>query len=336
MAHVLDYQNISTKLLGSLPKTRDVDVLSRRYGLGLDTYETLDAVGKRYGITRERVRQIERAALKRLSQTAASEVSGLNKKLTSILEKEGKLVPLAKLASKLGATSKEVSYINFLAHVAPDLGVIDDNRQFDTTVYLHDAFTSSKLSELSQELVDAFKNHGQPAKLTEITGHLKSKLSLQSIENLASVTKALANFESSWGLRAWPRVNPRSIRDRAYLALHKHTQPLHYSDIASHIDTITPSGRKVTTQAVHNELIKDERFVLIGRGIYALADWGYSAGTVADIIREVLSKEQPLHKDEIVKRVLQKRQVKTTTIALNLQEKEYFLRVSKAVYKLKG
>lgn len=336
MANTFDYQDISAKLLASLPKTRDVDVLTRRYGLGLEGYETLDAVGKRYGITRERVRQIERAALKRLNQTASGEVGALNKRLVTILEKEGKLAPLNKLAKKLGASGSEFAYINFLAHVAPEVGVIDDNRQFRSTVYLHQSFTPSKLSDLSQELVDAFKRLGQPARLTEISSTFKSKLTPPAIENLALITKALANFDNIWGLQTWPQVNPRSIRDRAYLALHKHTEPLHYSDIAVHIDTITPSGRKVTTQAVHNELIKDGRFVLIGRGIYALADWGYSAGTVADIIKEVLREQQPLHKDEIVKRVLKKRQVKTTTIALNLQEKDYFLRVSKAVYKLKG
>lgn len=335
MANTFDYQNISSQLLASLPKTRDADVLTRRYGLGLAN-ETLDAVGKRYGITRERIRQIERAALKRLSQTAAAEVGALNKRLTAVLDKEGKFAPLSKLAEKLGVSTEDAAFINFLAHVAPEIGVIDDNRQFKTTVYLRQAISANKLSDLSHELVEAFRQHGRPAKLSEVTGQLRTKLSPQATQNLAAITKSLANFESTWGLRGWPQVNPRSIRDRAYLALHKHSQPLHYSDIAAHIDTITPNGRKVTTQAVHNELIKDGRFVLIGRGIYALADWGYSAGTVADIIKEVLRQEQPLHKDEIVKRVLQKRQVKTTTIALNLQEKDYFLRVSKAVYKLKG
>lgn len=336
MANTFDYQNISQKLLASLPKQRDLDVLTRRYGLGQASYETLDAVGKRYGITRERVRQIERAALKRMSQTASAEVGALDKRLVAALEKEGKFAPLAKLARNLGVPAGDKAYINFLAHVAPHVGVIDDNRQFVSTLYLSEAYSTAKLAELSQELVDAFRQHGQPAKLNEIAAKLKTKLSPQATENLAAITKELANFETTWGLRAWPQVNPRSIRDRAYLALRKHTQPLHYSDIAVHIDTITPAGRKVTTQAVHNELIKDDRFVLIGRGIYALADWGYSAGTVADIIKEVLRQEQPLHKDEIVKRVLLKRQVKTTTIALNLQEKDHFLRVSKAVYKLKG
>jgi DNA-directed RNA polymerase delta subunit len=149
------------------------------------------------------------------------------------------------------------------------------------------------------------------------------------------VSKKLAYFDGKWGLVSWPEVNPKSIRDKTYLVLSRHGKPLHFSDIASHIRTLGTSKRDVTVQAVHNELIKDRRFVLIGRGIYALAEWGYTPGTVAEIIASVLRTQAPLHKDEIVKRVLEKRQVKTTTIILNLQEKAQFQRVAKATYTLK-
>ena len=82
-------------------------------------------------------------------------------------------------------------------------------------------------------------------------------------------------------------------------------------------------------------MIKDKRFVLIGRGIYALKEWGYSKGTVSDIIATVLKEAStPLHKDEIVKKVLENRFVKETTVLLNLQGKPQFKRVSKATYEL--
>lgn len=91
----------------------------------------------------------------------------------------------------------------------------------------------------------------------------------------------------------------------------------------------------MTTQAIHNELIKDGRFVLIGRGIYALKEWGYSKGTVSDIIAQVLKTAgEPMHRDEIVKKVLEKRQVKETTVLLNLQSKPQFKRTKKATYGL--
>ncbi len=110
---------------------------------------------------------------------------------------------------------------------------------------------------------------------------------------------------------------------------------MHFSEIAKSIKGSSFKRKDVTTQAIHNELIKDKRFVLIGRGIYALDSWGFSKGTVSDIIVDVLRKsDTPLHRDEIVKRVLKSRQVKETTILLNLQSKPQFKRVAKATYSL--
>ena len=110
---------------------------------------------------------------------------------------------------------------------------------------------------------------------------------------------------------------------------------MHFSKIAEQIRESDFSRNDVTTQAIHNELIKDKRFVLIGRGIYALDSWGFKQGTVADTITIVLKEAgEPLYRDEIVKRVLEKRQVKETTVLLNLQSKKQFKRVAKATYVL--
>ena len=110
---------------------------------------------------------------------------------------------------------------------------------------------------------------------------------------------------------------------------------MHFSQIAKHIKDSDFKRKDVTTQAIHNELIKDGRFVLIGRGIYALKEWGYQKGTVADIISKILKKnKEPMHRDDIVREVLKSRQVKETTILLNLQGKPQFKRVAKATYEL--
>ena len=110
---------------------------------------------------------------------------------------------------------------------------------------------------------------------------------------------------------------------------------MHFNEIAEAIKQSDFKRKDVTTQAIHNELIKDKRFVLVGRGIYALREWGYKNGTVADIITDVLKKaNKPLHRDEIVKEVLKSRYVKETTILLNLQGKDQFKRVAKATYEL--
>ena len=39
----------------------------------------------------------------------------------------------------------------------------------------------------------------------------------------------------------------------------------------------------------------------VGRGLYALSEWGYTPGVVRDVIREALEKGGPMKKDEIMK-----------------------------------
>lgn len=167
---------------------------------------------------------------------------------------------------------------------------------------------------------------------------LDEKLSYEhpkQIEAVASVSKLLATLNGVWGLIKWPSVNPKNIRDKIFVILENKKEPMHFSEIAEEIKNSDFNRKDVTTQAIHNELIKDKRFVLIGRGIYALDNWGYKQGTVSDIITYVLKEAgEPLYRDEIVKRVLERRKVKETTVLLNLQSKKQFKRVAKATYAL--
>ena len=155
------------------------------------------------------------------------------------------------------------------------------------------------------------------------------------IKAVASISRLLANLNSLWGLAKWPAVNPKNIRDKIYVILESHKEPMHFSDIAAEIANSDFKRKNVTVQAIHNELIKDSRFVLIGRGIYALNSWGYSKGTVADIIKGILERAStPLTREEIVKQVLKTRKVKETTILLNLQNKQLFKKVDKNLYTI--
>src|SRR3989338_8041463 len=96
------------------------------------------------------------------------------------------------------------------------------------------------------------------------------------------------NIFGEVGLVSWPSVKPRGVRDKAYLVVKRDGKPKHFRDIAKLINSTGFSNRKANVQTVHNELIKDSRFVLVGRGTYGLTEWGYKAGTVKDVLVDLL------------------------------------------------
>lgn len=332
----LDYIAIAQAILNTIKSERDRQILAQRFSLGLDKRQTLEKIGSDFNITRERVRQIEKSATAKLKQSSSSELKAVDEYLKNHLVSIGHVGLLSDVAKAIGAdTPAQKAYINFLATLAPSIEVIEEGDHFHHTLTVLPDFDRKTVAQVASEIIDHLKKHGKPMQVDSIQAKTSSRLAPNTIEQIAAASKKLSKLDDYWGLSHWPNVNPRSIRDKTYLVLLKHGEPLHFSDIAERIGELGQKKRDVTVQAVHNELIKDPRFILVGRGIYALSDWGYTPGTVADIITEILSKEAPLHKDEIVKRVLKKRQVKATTIVLNLQEKDQFVRVSKATYALK-
>jgi hypothetical protein len=183
------------------------------------------------------------------------------------------------------------------------------------------------LSEAS--LVERFRDsglhHANPSIFTEkvINGYLNLSKKIQ-INPFAEI-----------GLKDWVDVKPRDVGDKASLVLKHHGKPEHYSVITDMINDHKFDDRIAYKETVHNELIKDNRFVLVGRGIYALASWGYKKGVVADVIKEVLAAAgHPLSREEIVASVMEKRQVKRNTILVGLSNKKYFQKTERNKYTL--
>ncbi len=316
-----------------LKKDRDREILLRRYGIATGKTQTLEQIGQDLGITRERVRQIEKAAMIKIREQFNHDHQ-LNDVLVAITDQKGGIIGFASLVSEVGANGSVKPHLSFLVKLNPRFTFLDKNDRHGDVLFLSEAYKENDVLKLHDELIATTKNIGKPVKFDKIANVIAGSHKKEALMELATVSNEMANLESIWGLSVWPEVNPKSIRDKIYLILKKGGRPMHFTEIATRITDLPANPKKVTTQAVHNELIKDDRFVLIGRGIYALGEWGYQAGTVADIIEEVLREESPLSKAEIISRVLARRQVKTTTITLNLQEKSQFERVAKGMYQL--
>lgn len=335
----LDITKIVSDILDTIDREREREIISRRYGL-FDRRETLEQIGELLGITRERVRQLEKAVMAKLkAQAELGNLPHLDETQTVLMaeiSQMGKIACITDLTARLTKENGrlEQARISFLAELCPDLIAIEDNDHYHQSVALNKELSESKIKAHVDKLIDTIKQLGEPAdiqKIAEMAEHTDARFA----EALASISKNLAHLNKRWGLVKWPLVNPKNIRDKIYVILHENGQHMHFNEISEAIKKSSFKRKDVTTQAIHNELIKDKRFVLIGRGIYALKEWGYSKGTVADVITDVLKKAgKPLHRDEIVREVLKSRHVKETTILLNLQGKSQFKRVAKATYDL--
>lgn len=336
----VDLQQGVADIIALIDQEREREIVTRRFGL-YDRRETLEQIGELLGITRERVRQLEKAILIRL-KIAAEEgktdaVAQLEKTFIRTLSEMGRAARVQHLADTLygrASTQQERSHVAFIAALAPNLTVIDENDNYHQSVAVAEYGDERQLRSRVDEIVAVIKEAKEPQSIDQLYDKLSYEHPSQ-VAALASISKQLAHLRDTWGLTKWPTVNPKNIRDKIYVILADNAKPMHFSEIAKAIKDSSFKRKDVTTQAIHNELIKDKRFVLIGRGIYALDNWGYSKGTVSDIIADVLKDaNEPLHRDEIVKRVLKSRQVKETTILLNLQSKPQFKRVAKATYAL--
>ncbi|MBR2543149.1 hypothetical protein IKF03_00895 [Candidatus Saccharibacteria bacterium] len=334
---------LKNAILGSLKiieQDREKEIISRRFGL-TGTKETLEQIGEMLSITRERVRQLEKAILIRLQISAEDgqipELAAAEKILVRNLTEMGRVAKISDLADKVygkTATGPEKTGIYFIATFSKNLAVVEENDKYNAAVGIKEYGDTKAIRERVDEIVKIIKDNKTPMTLDE----LDSKLNYEHpdhIKAVASISKLLATLNGLFGLAKWPAVNPKNIRDKIFVILETKKEPMHFSDIAKEIKESNFKRKNVTVQAIHNELIKDARFILIGRGIYALSTWGYKKGTISDIIKSILEKsDEPLTREEVVKQVLKVRKVKETTILLNLQNKKLFKKVDKNLYTL--
>lgn len=323
-----------------IEQEREKEIISRRFGLK-GTKETLEQIGDMLSITRERVRQLEKAILVRLQISAEDgqipELIAAEKLLVRNLTEMGRVAKLTELANKVygrSTTPSERTGIYFIATFAKNLSIVEENDKYHAAVGITEYGDSKIIRKRVDEIVKIIKENKVPLTLEELDNKLDYEHP-DHIKAVASISKLLASLNGHWGLAKWPSVNPKNIRDKIYVILEMKHEPMHFSEIAKEIKESNFKRKNVTVQAIHNELIKDPRFVLIGRGIYALSNWGYKKGTISEIITGILEKsDTPLTREEIVKQVLRVRRVKETTILLNLQNKKLFKKVGRNQYTL--
>jgi hypothetical protein len=318
---MFDYKKIYKELISDLPD-RTKDVLTRRFGIDCNK-ESLEAIGRDYGITRERVRQIERSGFNILHKKAEQ----MNQPAIILNEELSKYGGFKKEDVFLSKWDDQRNEVSFFLTAHPKF-----HRYSDTEDY-HSFWTNNPEANKSIKLVSdfchqLFRREKRLIGESDLPKLLPSLSSVQAVSALEVAKRFDRGPEGLFGLREWPEIKPKGVKDKAYITLKKEGKPLHFREVATLLKTALP-------QTVHNELIKDNRFVLVGRGIYALTEWGYFPGEVKDVMIRVIQEEgRPMTREEIAEKVLQQRMVKKNTIFQNLSSKRNFSRTTDGRYTL--
>ncbi len=333
-------KQVTKKLLGAL-SPRAQDVLVKRYGLNADAEShTLDAIGQIYGITRERVRQIENHALQSIQKAAVyKEFADAFLELEHAMTDLGSVVVENELLGTFANDASAKNHVYFLLTLGASFTLKKENDDFYHRWHLEDA-TADKVE---QALTDMYETLSEDDLLSEeqvfalfmknLDEGVARTTDEATLRRWLSLSKRIArNPLGEWGISSSPNVRAKGIRDFAYLAVKRHGSPMHFREVAKSIEELF--ARKAHMATCHNELIKDKRFVLVGRGLYALTEWGYFAGVVKDVLRDILEKEGPLSRNEIIDKVRKERYVKDNTIIVNLQDSALFKKLPDGRYAL--
>jgi hypothetical protein len=333
-----EYKKICDNLLkGFSPRTKEC--VERRFGLSGGEGETLEAIGTTFGITRERTRQIIEEGISKITPRLAeykNVISDFAKKINNFggLKKEDSLLAF------LGG-EKYKNQVCFLLTLSQGFERFQENEDFYSFWFNKKEALDSAKKTIKTSLA-RFEADKKPLALNAVFAvnkqELEPNVNKAVFESYIEISKKIKrNPEGLLGLKGWVEITPRGIKDKAFLVLKKENKPLHFTQITQLIKNLPfPSIREAQTAVVHNELIRDPRFVLVGRGLYALKDWGYEPGVVKEVITRVLElSKESLPKEEIVKRVMEQRLVKKNTILLNLHNRKYFLRNDKGNYNIR-
>lgn len=348
-------------LLQSL-SPRGKDIICRRYGIFLSRSgvkaeekthsETLESIGATYHITRERVRQLEADSLKRIM--AAKRVDArfaqwikffdhlFRERGCVIAERalfEESLIPREKSSpagQAVPAMAGQGYRLMFLLRLANKY----IRRKEDDFFYPHwtsDLTRAENIARALREVARRLETHApifEEELVYMIKKQIEGPISFPVARTFLALSKKIGkNKWNEYGHISSSLIRPRGMKDGAYIVLARTQTPLHFSQIARQIQDVFVN-RRIHTQTVHNELIKDKRFVLVGRGLYALAEWGYEPGFVKDIICNVLKERGSCKKEIIVGEVMKRRQVKENTILMNLNNKKLFQSLPNGKYTL--
>ena len=332
---------VSQKLLGSL-NSRTRDIIEKRYGLNGTKKSTLESIGKSYSITRERVRQIENTALSNIKKSKEFKNNeNIFEELAKIVKGLGSVIHEEVLMKHISNDANMHNHINFLMTTSDKFKKHKENDDLHSSWSVNDDIAK----HVHYTLTQMHKNISKIELVREeeiLTNFSKELINLEEeykqnkdiIKRYLELSKKLKkNPLNEWGHIDNSNVKIRGVKDYAYLVLRQINKPTHFRDICKLIETTF--HKKVNVATIHNELIKDKRFMLYERGVYVLREWGYISGTVKELIIKIIEdNEGSANKETIINGINKLRTVKPNTIIVNLSNTKNFKKGKNGMYSL--
>jgi hypothetical protein len=342
MANTITFKpkQVTKRMLSGL-SPRAHEVIINRFGITDDVQrKTLEAIGQKYGITRERVRQIENGALALIRKSEAfKNEKPVFEELKNLIHKMGAIVSEHEFLNHLSKDKVTQNNIHLYLTLSDNFTKHKEDAHFKTRWSVDDDISlqvHKSLKNLFEKLADdELVPEGEL--VTRFLDEVKDLSEQYKNEEIAkrwlSISKTLSkNPLGEWGKSTSSSIKARGVKDYAFLMMRKHGSPMHFREVAKAV--ANTFEKKCHTATCHNELIKDPRFVLVGRGIYALSEWGYKSGVVRDVIKELLKKNGPMKKEDIVDQVMKERYLKKNTVLVNLQNAKYFKKNKAGLYTI--
>ena len=315
-------------------------VISGRFGF-IGKRETLSAIGQELHLSRERVRQIEKNSLRKLAVAFSKSYRKEIIKVTETFETAGGVIVDDEIPANFlqlaGNHKFAKSYLRLIFMIIDKIEKIEESADLREGWMLK-SVSKERILSVCNKMIQYFNKEKLPQGILDLKEEIPAlnKFEVKFLQACVGFSAKIVMAKNGMiGLKSWPSVNPRNVRDKIYYVLKTNRKPMHFTEITAAIAALHFSNKQVVRATVHNELITDKRFVLIGRGIYALRERGYSDGTVYDVIKNILSNAKgSMPIAEIIELVGKSRKVKKNTIVINLQTKKEFKRVEGGyVYK---
>ena len=333
-------KKVTKKIISQLAD-RASDVIMNRFGLNAEgKRKTLEEIGKKYHITRERVRQVEDVALHSIKKSSVFKAEQMVfDELKQLIRKLGFIVAEHELLPHISKDQAIQNHIHFFLVLGDAFKKHREDDHFHARFSVDDEM-ADKVHDALRKLYASLNDEdliSETEMIKKFLDYLKDVAEQYRNDEMArrwlSMSKTVAkNPLGEWGKATSPNIRTRGVKDYAFLVMRRHGSPMHFKEVADAISKIF--NKKIHYATCHNELIKDPRFVLVGRGMYALAEWGYKKGIAREVIRDILKRDGQLSKEEVIKKVNKERYFKTNTILVNLVNQKYFKKNKTGFYSV--